>query len=550
MATFDVHPEKVIDLLADRDTTFHVPIYQRGYAWDKTNLDELWVDVMQIEDDYLLGSMIFIEHKKDKEIIDGQQRLTTLYMICKALDGIIKRLDSKDIYIQRMANLLGLCLVTVTLQAEDQEFKLKLGKSDQDFFRRYVCEGEATTVPDKAFESQKRIKYAYDYLVSKLEELLDEHGEAGLKKFIEKLTKVETVTIAVGNTIDAYVIFETINDRGADLTTADLLKNYLVRTAQSRSGEDPQKVLSNWDKTIETLNGLNVTDLLVYFWRLKESGVTTSKLFKQIRKHLEEQNYSIEGFTAELLNAAEAYRKIEFPEEYKLDRETQKLLWGVRALKFKQWYPVLMAGFMKRVDAAAMTDLIRAIENLSLHLKLSDYNPSELETSYVDWAKRVYNAGSVEIVGVVNEINRSFPAPDSFRSNFVTKSLDASTAKLVLRRIESLLGGVHGELDYDSFELEHILPRTLTEEWGFDEDLQKEYLNDIGNLTLLAKVPNIQVSNNSIQVKLKDYEKSRVELTSQVKNFLSNGEWTTDSIEKRGANLLELAEKIWPYPGS
>jgi hypothetical protein len=549
MPQFQVAPKSLLDFLRSMDTRLVIPDYQRGYSWEKTQIDELLLDLGQVDsNEYLVGSMIFINRDSEPlEVVDGQQRLTTFYILLSALHEALKKYTENNERAENEKDRLKGALYDID-NAGSRVYKLELGGFDKNYFRELICENR-TIEPNKAFTSNKLIFDAHRVINEYVSKIDETEGLAGLLTEIERIKKITLITIYVGNEGDAYTIFEAINDRGASLTVADLLKNFLLKIAHTKNDE-PERVKENWETVITTLGELKVTDLLTYFWRAKRENVTTSRLFKAIKTHLEEASYSPKLFADELVLAAESYRKIEYPEEFGLHPSIQDLLSGIRATGFKQWYPLMIAALMKGTERDKLVKLLKAIEGLSVHLKVAGFNPSELEAKYVNWANRMLTDGPTQVDHIVQEINNQYPSLENFKLNFIERAFDVNLAKLILIRAEQTRGEGDNNLDFDSYELEHIMPKRLNEDWShISSEVHSEFLNDIGNLTLLAKEQNIRGSNKKFLEKKSEYSNSRIRITNELAGY-SEDLWGPEQIKARGEQLLAIIASVYPYPST
>jgi uncharacterized protein with ParB-like and HNH nuclease domain len=549
MSLFKVETVSLLDFLRSMSTRLIVPDYQRGYSWEKTQLDELILDVKQItENEYLIGSMIFIRRSDNAlEVVDGQQRLTTFFILLSALHDRLNAYSQDNVRAENEKDRIKGALYDID-NAGSRIYKLELGGFDKNYFKSVICEN-LDIEPNKIYHSNKLLYQVKKAIQQEILSIETKEGLSGLLNFVDKLKKITLISIYVGNEGDAYTIFESINDRGAGLTVADLLKNFLLKIAHSRN-DDPDRVKENWENIITTLGELKVTDLLTYYWRAKKDNVTSARLFKAIKEHIEEESYSPKKFTDELVKAAESYRKIEHPEEFGIHPKLQDALNGIRATGFKQWYPLIMAALMHDIQRDQLLKLFNSIESLSVYLKVDGFNPSALEAKYVNWANRMLVDGELQVDPIIQDMAAEYPSFKSFCTKFKEVSFDTNLAKLVLIRCEQVRGFGDNNLDFESYELEHILPKRLGNEWDYiSTEQHDEYLNDIGNLTLLAKEQNIRGSNKSFEIKKNEYLNSRIRMTQEI-GELEQTTWTPSDIEQRAKTILDEITSVWKHPKS
>lgn len=220
-------------LLADR--TLHVPPYQRSYAWQEEQVAAFWTDLRHAldrgADEYFMGTVVSSRSNGISTLIDGQQRLATTSLLLAALrDAYAARGDAV-----RARGVQERYLASFDLDSGTNVPRLQLNQEDRDFFQRVVVDGDAHS---PAIGSHRRLAAAQEYLSRRVNEDLSSKNDDWLKRandWVRFLAeRVSIIVIDVPDIADGFVIFETLNDRGAPLTISDLLRNYLM----SRAGAD------------------------------------------------------------------------------------------------------------------------------------------------------------------------------------------------------------------------------------------------------------------------------------------------------------------------
>jgi Protein of unknown function DUF262 len=216
---------------------YKVPIYQRSYAWSDGQVEDFWRDLRNAlegdEPDYFLGTLVLTlpsEEETRHTIIDGQQRLaTTSLMLAAIRDEWESRGEEKQ------AKACDGYLSTFDRHEGEDVPRLMLNEEDDDFFRQLVIERSS---PTPRRDSHERLKGAYELLATSITKDVADHGERAesrLKKWQDFMdVRALVTTVKVPTEADAFVIFETLNARGARLTVGDLLKNYLFMKAGNR----------------------------------------------------------------------------------------------------------------------------------------------------------------------------------------------------------------------------------------------------------------------------------------------------------------------------
>lgn len=229
-----------------------VPIYQRSYAWKEEEVSEFFGDIHAAitgdTPEYFLGTVVLTHENVDRStVIDGQQRLATVAMFLAAIrDEFRGRGDDK-----RGASVQNDFLSSFDLDTAQEVSKLQLNSDDSAFFDARIIQGKSAPPPSKA--SHKLIIAAHAHLREAVKRLAADAGSAWEQRLSALVTflrtKAKVMVLVVPTDVDAFRIFETLNDRGADLTIADLLKNYLF----GRAGQKLDAVRDNWMQILGAL---------------------------------------------------------------------------------------------------------------------------------------------------------------------------------------------------------------------------------------------------------------------------------------------------------
>lgn len=249
-----------------RTRALAVPFYQRSYSWrtateggagehgsEKLQVVEYWSDLQASftnRDSYFLGTTVLARDGEEGRqlVIDGQQRLATTSLLLGAIRDEFYDRDEKDFGDSTQQDFLG----KFDRRARADRPKLILNSDDRDYYERRIVQRDETVVPTNS--SQSLIQGAFSYLRERVTAFAEQAGTGWRDRLNDLIgwleDDVQVVAIEVASEADAFLIFETLNDRGADLTIADLLKNFLF----SQSGPRLDEVRDSWISTLANLN--------------------------------------------------------------------------------------------------------------------------------------------------------------------------------------------------------------------------------------------------------------------------------------------------------
>ncbi|MEI6056128.1 MAG: DUF262 domain-containing HNH endonuclease family protein [Lentisphaerota bacterium] len=599
----NITPNKltIAQLFATPNEQFIVPSYQRRYAWGNQQYLALYEDIDKLlENDGHLFGMIILHTSihtgglNQPELVDGQQRMTTLVILLKAFkDAYVKKgkIEKAD-EIEKMIMCRGL--------DEQKRPKIKLGDLDNKDIEKLLLYNDTANI------SNKNIRSAYQDYLNKLSSLEVDK----LNHFFFKLTNISVIIrLDVGMAQDAYKLFETINNRGLKLTPTDIIKNFLLgHAAKINQNQILIKVKELWSQIITNLDEIDTDDFLRHFIcaQLKRK-VTSSMLVYEFKKYylksikqadllgeygyyqidyesendeedVEETNIENENgegkeeevpqrlkidiveFITLLKDLSEVYRQIA-----KASFENVKINSRIKNLNnilSKPSYIFLMH-FLKGEahSVGEKLEVLKFIEILMLRRHICERRTNENDDIF---SKMIPFIGSENICSKIKSSvdEGEFMPPDiefveSFpKHEFKGKLIDR--AKYVLKLFEYDKRGNTDELLVSSnVELEHIIPQTIKtkrskEEFGdWQEYLgenslskHKKFVNLIGNMTLLGESLNIQAYNNPFTKKKDSYRKSSFRITQDLAN---QSDFKFSHLTRRGETLAQLALKIWKY---
>lgn len=531
-----------------------VPMYQRSYRWKpEEEVIAYWEDLTRAfkrGGEYFIGTVVLTTEGVNvrKTIIDGQQRLVTTSLLIAAIRDELDALNSnKAKVIERDY------LARETLHSEGMIPRLVLNPEDDALFLSIASGGELNGSP------KAPIRRSFDFLNGKVKELSTAAGQESVERLLAWAdfvrSRVRIAVIEVPTEADAYVIFETLNNRGADLTTADLLKNFLYGRAGS---SNLNYVRDRWMLSLGALEltaaDAKFTAFLRHFWSSKHGLTPVRDLYSSIRGDID-SGTKARAFAEELSTAATYYSAIgnpahEFWSGYGTSGSAD--LQVLARLNLAPNRPLLLAA-MAHFEAKELRKLLRTLVSWSVRGMVTEtINSGSTEEKYCDAAVGI-RAGAIKSVDQVRAaLATVIPTDSQFQAAFAIATVNkAATARYYLNALErSFMSTAEPELvpndDGDKVNLEHVLPqRSTAAEWpGFGtDDERREWTYRLGNMVLLSKGKNGRIGNKPFAAKAPILKQSELALTKQVGETPA---WTSAEVAARQEDLAKLAVTTWP----
>lgn len=539
---------------------FNVPIFQRDYSWNEDNWKELWSDIeegLEGNRSHYLGSVVLVNNNKAKEIIDGQQRLTTLSIVIKAIHYNILELINKKIDIannnERLALVSQFIMNKDIYNPEDITNTINLNKINNNVYSRYILKDESTNNIDFC-KSNKLLIDCYNFFKGKFKKtcLNKETGKIDINKLLDYFKyitqKILVVEIVVSDYANAYVIFETLNDRGLALTVTDLLKNYLFSKVDDSKHDSLYEV---WNKIIENVEEKNVSKFIRHYWNCKNKKITEKDLFKILKKYIEENNVLVYDFLSELQEVSVIYGALNNPEHklWKNDQIIKEYVRDIKLYKVELCYPVMLATELFITNTDLKRKLYKLCSRISFrYITISKGAPGDLESAYNELCLAIFDKkNSLDMKEQVEKMRKFIVPDDEFIAAFSNKEISTRNnkrlIKYIMEKIEESINGTGNLLS--GYTIEHILPESANEQWNsiFKNDF-KLYRYRLGNYALLESNYNSEIGNELFEIKKEIYKKSKYKTAQKISALT---EWTPKSIEDNQKEMAKVANSIWNF---
>lgn len=543
---------------------FTIPVYQRAYSWRQDNwvvfLQDL-IDQSRRENAYSIGNLLLEIIEKDAryEIIDGQQRLTTLIIFMRCL---IDALKSKNAAKEVIDELEEDFIIRNGLK------KLRPVDYDQSCFDTIIVDNNSSFTPSK--ESQKNMCEAKAFFAKELaNKSLDELD--ALKKTVLK-TQVNRLELE-GKT-ESALMFELQNNRGKDLTNLEKLKSFFMYEVYVDSPQDLTasnvEDVSNYFKDIYTaafdITGLDEDSVLIYHCNAYLHAAFGYKNLDNIKKEekgKENKISWIKNFSLELTTTFKNLKKLQ---NVKSPYHRKLLKMNKRATIPYFVYPFLIKGYKFFGDDAGKMDILfHIMEILAFRYHLIS-SRADID-SRLSEIIRDFDGDLVKLRDNLDKkLNDAYYWGED-KMNTILKGYMYQNPALhyLLWEYEDSLqskGYSIGAIEIKDEEIEHISPQTPTDGTklasGYDvtaenlytEDFIRDELNCIGNLMLISKSHNCSIGNSPFADKLNSYNSNPLfKQQAEISTFLTNGviEWKKTEIEKRKKQIVDFAAKRWSF---
>lgn len=540
---------------------YRVPQFQRDYSWEQDNWEDLWNDIeiaMESKHLHYMGSVV-LQSSKSKEflIIDGQQRFSTLSILTLAVVNEIQSLIDKNIDIDNNKERIDILMRQYIGQKDPSSLryssKLFLNENNDSFYQNRLLTFKEPINIRKLSDSEKLMWNAYQFFKQKVSNKFKNNSGAELASFLNNITGelMMFIQITVEDELNAYTVFETLNSRGIELTSTDLLKNYLFSLV-AKSSTDLKQVKTQWKKIVDAVGLKEFPVFLRYFLVATRKQITKEYLFKEIKSFIR-----TDQDVFDLLDCLEFYAynyvALDNPDDdlWSLDKENRNAIVILKAFRVTQWKPLALVA-NEKLSNADFKRLLQAIIAISFRYNvIAKLQTNEMEKIYSKAAINLYKSSNPSINTVINDLKDIYVNDEDFKHYFSLKQFNTSNSndkKLLRYTLYKLEGQAEGgslyDFETDNGTIEHILPESYPESWQ-DEFTEEEFERNvylIGNLTLLEPSKNKKdAADFDFETKKQVYASSKYAIT----NRISDPQWTSQNVKIRQAGLAKISCAIW-----
>ncbi len=544
--------------------TYCIPRFQRDYSWTEEEWEDLWMDILGTikpdgEPAHYMGYLV-LQSENDKvfDVIDGQQRLTTITLIAlavlKNLQRLIDQKNDADRNKQRLDQIrqtyIGY-LDPVTLVSVS---KLTLNRNNNSYFQSYIV--PLGHLPVRGFRaSEHSLRKAFEWFERQVADYAAQGGGdpgVNLARLVETMSdKLFFTVITVTDELNAYKVFETLNARGVRLSATDLLKNYLFSVLHKEGPhENEMNSLENrWEAMVGRLGSESFPDFLRVHWNSRFSFVRQTELFKTIRGKIATRQAAF-SLIRQMEEDMDAYMALTQPEASDWPLALKQQAAHLRLFGVRQPFPLLLAA-RRALPDGPFESVLRACVIISFRYNvIGSQHTNEQERVYNSVAARIADGKLAALGDVLAAMSSVYLGDDAFRVAFAEKSMRTAQSRnkrvvrYILCKLEERLTGVPLDFDSNSFNLEHILPENPEMGWEpFSDEEVEALVYRLGNFTLLPTGANRDLGNASYAVKRTSYAATHLGITKKIAE--DNADWTPERLAARQNWMANQATAIW-----
>ena len=564
---------KLSKLIGHAEKQFIIPIYQRSYKWTKQNIDRLLEDLTEIDysnpnNNHFLDSIVYSKlsvldvasagHSVDKyQVIDGQQRLTTISLLLVAIRNRLEDLTE----VTEAERLNNLFIINKYTTSYDEGVRLKLSEADHLVYRKIVF-NDTITVEDKKSLLHKN----FNILKKFVSNMSSEELKILTLKFENRIDIIDTFLEAHDN---PQKIFSSLNSTGKELKASDLVKNYILMNLEpSNQIEFYNRFWLEIEKKLQNEENILMNFLQHYLTMKSQSGavVTTSAIYDTFENYFRNQKTLhgtmsdrdfIEKLLRDISEYADVYRRLFLNYAHVDFNNIQN---AIRKLNIESYYPLIMK--IEHECQHETESVFHVIENYLVRRFVVGLQAGKTKNIFAKIVKGMeIDSTSSNLAQEINALLKQeqkqsrFPNDQEFKDSLKYSPIysNASTGtKYVLYKVEFYRNSQNRTqtVNFEDLTVEHVLPQSeyssLDTCWTdtFDLGEYEKYVHTLGNLTLVTQEKNSQLGNRCFDVKQSIYKTDSFIGTQEVAS--SYAEWGSSDIEAHADDLIQnYILKIW-----
>lgn len=546
---------------------FQIPRFQRPYSWERDEVENFWNDVVQENtDNYFIGSMVVYQTKKPYfGIVDGQQRLTTITLMLAAVRNAFISMSEENL-------AKGVHKYVEKPNIENTDEFIIHAETSFPYLQDHIQSFNGLGIDCDVGVEEQNLKLAFELITQRLRNYIQlpllenqssfafEEPESALEKLKDlrdKILSLKLVFIQLDNEDDAYLIFETLNARGRDLKTSDLVKNLLLKKIKATNSKlDSAK--ESWNSLVKKFDDTNDADILdtflLHYWLSEHSYTTDKKLFPEISEFISAEDGNAALLLRTLNEVAPLYCMMLDPSNSawtKEEQEVKESLFALNTFKVRQQSSFILALLRsykkKKLSLRNLKSTLKKVEyfHFVFNAVTSQRSSGVIATTYSSNAILLTKATTesevqAHLSSLFRSLKNKIPTFEEFEVKFTALyylsnlTKNKSTVKYALsKQLGNSANGL--DISHDGLTIEHVIPEADIKR-GMSEDI----VGNIGNLILVdSKTNSEQLSDKTPIEKMRLLENVGYPMS---RALLMSNTWTEKEIRQRAK---ELAQQLY-----
>lgn len=542
---------------------YKIPLYQRAYAWEENQLKTFLNDLKEIkENNYFFGNVLVQKNDSAFDIIDGQQRTTTILIFIRSLYDVLQ--NRKEKFDANIENKKFLDYLEEDFLIFRGEPKLEAVEYDRDYFKDFIIKGDKNK-NNPTTPSAMRIKNAREFFEKELSKM----DTKDIIKILDIIKKSEILVVKFEKVKDSVLMFELQNNRGKSLTNLEKLKSYLSYQIYTYCSEEEaenklKEICKIFEEIYRILNDIEILDenrILNYFnvskfgfgYRENDDSLNYKKEFKK------EENKNrlkwIDNYLKDLLNAFRDFKNFSTLKEGELAKYKELLL----NLNLAIIYPFIIKSYsLFRENEEELLKIFKALEILTFRIQLVR-SRADIRTRLDTLLKNFKNSSDIfsEFKNICEK--EHYWSDENIEFSLKNIADNKTIVHYIFAAYEEFLKNDSAKtkgyaLLITNPEVEHISPQKENGEklkngyTKYDEDFYKNYLNTIGNLLSIDKSHNASIGNIKFEEKLQTYKNTGLLHHKEIEKYMKdNKKWDKEAIKKRDEELKKFILETWRF---
>lgn len=547
--------EQPIGRIFSGDFLFEIADYQRPYAWGQEQATELLDDlILALSEDsgaienvnpYFLGSIVLIKSDgAEAEIVDGQQRLTTITILLAAIRALVPQAYADDIseHLYQKGSLI---------RGTSNTYRLLARKRDRDFFRQYIqdehgIEALMTLNPATLTDSRKNFRDNAALFLEKLKGM-PEPERVRLLQFI--ITRCFLVVVSTPDLTSAYRIFSVMNDRGMDLSATDILKAETIGAITDE--QEREKYAQAWEAEEEDLGRDEFRNLFAHIRTIKSESKPKKTILEEFREYVKPKDSPKDFINNTMKPYSDAYEYIRtcgYVSKFGAEEVNRLFAWLNRIDNFDWVPPAILYLSQNLNDPDKLVRFFTDLERLAAGMMVMRVMLNERIRRYGQLLAAIKRGDDLYAESSPLQLS------DGERTT-ILKTLDGDVYLMkprlyILQRLDNALTDGGAMYDHGIISVEHVLPQnpaygSMWRSWFSTDEEHDHYVHKLGNLLLLSRKKNGSAQNHEFDRKKKQYFTGAVANFALTNQVHTEHEWTPAVVQKRQKALVAKLQEVW-----